>query len=90
MDRTAKIWNSTTEKCILSLAGYKNRSYSTAFFAEGALDVTASEDHAAEIWNSTTGECLSTFTATRAMVGPPLSRPMVLRSCRHKHVTGVM
>ena len=59
-DGTAKIWSSTTDKCLLTL----DRDLS--FPTDGDTVVTAPPDDTAKIWNSTTDECLLTLAGTRA------------------------
>ena len=59
-DETAKMWNSATGECLLTLAVREDVITSAVFSADGASVLTASDDSTAKIWSSATGECLLT------------------------------
>ena len=61
--RTAKIWNSSNDECLWTLAGHKGIAWSAAFSSDGALVVTASSVCTAKIWDATKGECVLTLAS---------------------------
>ncbi len=61
-DRTAKIWDALTGKCLHTLEGHTNWVLSAAFSSDGKKIVTGSERNGiAKIWDALTGECLHTL-----------------------------
>ena len=51
-DGTAKIWNSSTGRCIQTLERHEDGVYSAVFSADGRSVLTASDDRTAKMWNS--------------------------------------
>ncbi len=60
-DRTAKIWDSNTGMCLMTLEGHSHAILSVAYSPDGEHIVTGSEDKTAKIWDSNTGMCLMTL-----------------------------
>ena len=54
-DHTARIWDATTGKQIVTLLGHGDGVLSAAFSPDGKHVVTASADNTARIWDATTG-----------------------------------
>jgi len=74
LDRTAKIWDSSTGECKQTLTGHSDTLTSAAFSADASIIVTASFDNTAKIWDSSTGECQQTLTGHRAAFSADASR----------------
>ena len=51
-DRTAKIWNTATGDCLLTIAGHTREVHSAIFSPDGSLILTTSSDMTAKIWSS--------------------------------------
>ena len=56
-DKTAKIWNVVTGKC-LRILNHPDPVPAVCFSQDGKLALTGCWDHTAKIWNVETGECL--------------------------------
>lgn len=61
-DRTCKIWDIETGKCIYTLRGHTGEVLDLAFSPNGAKIVTASADQTARVYNTSTGLCLNILT----------------------------
>ena len=67
-DRTARLWNSTSGKCLRTLKGHRGHVRCAAFSPDGELVVTASDDWTAKLWSSMSGECLRTLEGHESML----------------------
>lgn len=60
-DKTVKIWDIATGRCLQTLIGHNEAVQFVAFSAERQWIASVSDDKAVKIWDSTTGQCLHTF-----------------------------
>lgn len=60
-DRTIKLWNPHTGKCLNTLLGHKSWIWGLAFSPNGRYVASGSYDHTVKLWDVQTGECLHTF-----------------------------
>ena len=61
-DTTAKIWNTETGECIMTLEGHRDYVTSVAFHpTKPGFLATGSWDNTAKIWNVATGVCVTTL-----------------------------
>jgi WD40 repeat protein len=58
-DRTVRIWNSDTGRCVKVLAGHSARVRAVA--VKGDFIASSSDDMTVRVWNRNTGDCLQTF-----------------------------
>jgi WD40 repeat protein/serine/threonine protein kinase len=68
LDKTAKVWESTTGRRPLFTLNHSNAVIAVAFSPDGSRIVTASDDHTAKVWNATNGQPILTFTGHSAQV----------------------
>jgi len=61
-DHTARIWDATTGKELLRLAGHKGFVYSAMFNRDGTKILTTGDDSTAILWDAKTGQQLFRFT----------------------------
>jgi len=61
-DQTAKVWEATTGRELLTLKGHSARIWSVAFSPDGQRIVSGSGDRTAQVWDGTTGQKLATLT----------------------------
>jgi len=54
-DRTARLWDASTGKCVAELKAHRHQVYSAAFNPDEKLIVTASLDDTARIWDANPG-----------------------------------
>lgn len=57
-DKTVRVWDSKTGKCLKILKGHINTVFSVAFSPDGNKIASASSDNTIRVWNSKTGKCL--------------------------------
>lgn len=57
-DRTIRLWDVQTGRCLQTLYGHTSWLWSVAFSPDGFWLVSASYDHTVRIWNPKTGECV--------------------------------
>jgi WD40 repeat protein len=62
-DRTARIWDAETGKCLLELTGHAADVNSVAFSPKGKVVATACDDGKVRVWWSHNGELFWTFDA---------------------------
>jgi hypothetical protein len=60
-DKTAKIWDVASGKCLQTLKGHTDRIVSAKFNGAGDKVVTAADDGTLKIWDVQSGCCLETF-----------------------------
>jgi WD40 repeat protein len=60
-DRTIKLWNPHTGKCLNTLHGHGSWVWAIAFSPDSNLIVSASHDHTIKIWDVHSGECWQTL-----------------------------
>ncbi|MEM8502277.1 MAG: NB-ARC domain-containing protein [Cyanobacteria bacterium P01_D01_bin.1] len=60
-DRTIKLWEISTGKCLQTLEGHQNWVMSVAFSPDGQRLVSGSADRTIKLWDASTGECLQTL-----------------------------
>ncbi len=60
-DTTAKIWDSQTGQCLLTLEGHSERIDNAQFSPDGKQVLTASWDNSIKIWDALSGQCLQTI-----------------------------
>ena len=58
-DRTAKVWDAATGRCLATLKGHADQVRSAVFSPDGARVATASLDSTARVWEASTGRCLA-------------------------------
>jgi WD40 repeat protein len=51
-DKTARLWEAATGRCLVELRGHEERVNSAVFSPDGALVVTASDDGRARVWQA--------------------------------------
>jgi WD40 repeat protein len=59
-DKTVRIWNIATGKCLGTFEGHTNLVLSVAVTPDGAKAISGSVDKTLRIWNIATGKCLGT------------------------------
>ncbi|MGF1539565.1 MAG: NACHT domain-containing protein [Pleurocapsa sp.] len=64
-DRTVKLWDLATGKCLHTLRGHDNKVCSVAFSSDGKLVASGSQDQSTKLWDVATGKCLQTLRVTR-------------------------
>ena len=60
-DRTIKIWDANTGKCLKTLEGHECAVYSISYSPDGKNIVSGSADKTIKIWEANTGKCLKTL-----------------------------
>jgi WD40 repeat protein/serine/threonine protein kinase len=65
-DKTAKIWDASSGRLLVSLIGHKDNVLNAKFSPDGKYVVTVSSDRTAKLWNAANG----TFIATLVGAGP--------------------
>ena len=66
-DKTIKIWNLDSGKCIRTLVGHTGSVYSIQLLPKNQL-LTGSNDETIKTWNFETGECVLTFKGRTGLV----------------------
>ena len=61
-DGTARIWDASTGKPIVTLKGHAGPVIAARFSAEAILVATAGKDKTVKLWNADTGQLLETFS----------------------------
>merc|ERR1712048_972123 len=74
-DNTAKIFDSSTGECKLTLSGHDDMLNSAVFSADRSSVLTASFDNTAKIFDSSTGECKLTFSEHDDVVNSAVFSP---------------
>lgn len=72
-DRTAKIWDLSTGKVMVSLIGHDRSVISATFSTDGQRVITAALDGTVRIWNAESGEMLQILQGPAAVSGPTAS-----------------
>merc|ERR1712014_282782 len=57
-DRSVRIWDHATGRCLQTFQGHRAAVWSAAFSSDGTKLVTSARDRTARIWDVQTGECL--------------------------------
>jgi WD40 repeat protein len=60
-DRTLKLWETTTGRCLQTFEGHQGGVTSVCFSAGGCYVLSGSEDRTVKLWQMTTGRCLCTL-----------------------------
>ena len=60
-DKTVKIWDASSGKCLQTFKGHSRRVYSVAFSPDSARLASASSDKTVKIWDASSGKCLQTL-----------------------------
>uniref|UniRef100_A0A7N8YEU6 Dynein assembly factor with WD repeat domains 1 n=1 Tax=Mastacembelus armatus TaxID=205130 RepID=A0A7N8YEU6_9TELE len=61
MDKTCKLWETVSGKCVATLVGHKEEVLDVCFDLSGQTIATASADGTARVFSATTHECLVTL-----------------------------
>jgi WD40 repeat protein len=67
-DRTIKLWNYRTGKCLRTLPGHTSWIWSVAFSPDGQYLASTSYDQTVKVWDLRTGKCLRTLQEHTASV----------------------
>ena len=62
-DKTLKIWELSSGKCLKTLKGHSNYAFCCNFNPQSNLVVSGSFDESVRIWDVRTGKCLKTLPA---------------------------
>jgi len=68
-DRLVNIWDTDTEKLLLTLAGHADRVSSCSFSPDGSLVASAGADNTVRIWNAESGQLLQLITGHEEEIG---------------------
>lgn len=60
-DKTFKIWEASTGKCLKTLSGYSDKITSISYSFDGKYIVNATTGNKINIWEESTGKCLKTL-----------------------------
>ena len=61
-DKTLKVWDVATGKCVATLEGHSGDVYGVAVFPDGRRVVSVSRDNTLKVWDvAQTGECVATL-----------------------------
>ena len=61
LDKTVKIWEIQTNKCLSTLQGHTSMVNSVSFSSDGRYVASGSLDETVKIWEIQTNKCLSTL-----------------------------
>jgi len=61
-DKTLKVWDVATGKCLATLKGHSNSVCSVAISPDGRRVASGSYDETVKVWDVATGECVATLT----------------------------
>ena len=67
-DKTIKIWDANTHKCIAILKGHSGYVYSVSFNTDSSKIVSGSYDKTINIWNVLSKKCLKTFYSNSSRI----------------------
>merc|ERR550514_1254287 len=60
-DKTLKVWDVATGKCVATLEGHSNDVNCVAISPDGRRIVSGSDDETLKVWDVATGECVATL-----------------------------
>lgn len=60
-DKTVKVWDTKTGKCIRTLVGHKGKIISVDFSSDRHHVISGAEDGCVKLWNVVKGSCVETF-----------------------------
>ncbi|MBI5517459.1 MAG: protein kinase [Deltaproteobacteria bacterium] len=67
-DRTARVWETSTARCVARLGGHRGGVVSVALGADGQTALTGSHDRTARLWDAPRGRKLAVLRGHRAAV----------------------
>ena len=74
-DRTLKLWEVETDRCVRTLEGHDGNVTSVAFSPDGRSALSGSWDNTLKLWELETGRCVRTFEGHEDYVGSVAFRP---------------
>ncbi|HKP87378.1 MAG TPA: TIR domain-containing protein [Blastocatellia bacterium] len=60
-DKTVRVWDADTGKCLATLEGHTDAVWGVALSADGRRIVSGSWDNTVRVWDADTGKCLATL-----------------------------
>ena len=67
-DRTVRVWDRATGKCLSVLEGHSNSVLAIAITSDGKWIVSGSDDRTVRVWDRATGKCLSVLEGHSSLV----------------------
>ncbi|HAA32443.1 MAG TPA: hypothetical protein DCE56_38015, partial [Cyanobacteria bacterium UBA8553] len=68
-DRTIRLWDIYTGKCLRVLEGHSSPIWSVCYSPEVDILFSCSEDETIKLWDINTGDCIKTLRAPRPYEG---------------------
>ena len=68
-DKTLRIWETASGRCLQTLKGHSHYVTSVAFSHDGTVVVSGSADESIQLWEVASGRCLRKFTCDAGPVG---------------------
>ena len=67
-DKTIKIWDVASKKCVATLTGHSDYIETVAFSPDGRYLASGSDDKTIKLWDLTSAQCLATLTRSEQTV----------------------
>jgi len=67
-DKTLKLWNVDTGRCLRTFSGHKDSIFSVDLSKDGRWALSGSADGTLKLWDVTSGNCVRTFEGHRGIV----------------------